>query len=104
MKDFADRGTDLRVSFSEMREGASKQREAEWAEAERVSVYIFHTGDNFCPPMLYLGDAMCQGSTRAKQKGERCVPSQCKCEEKTAQAYKCYGATIPSWPGASTGV
>lgn len=50
MKDVAGRGTEPRVNFSEMREGARKQGEADWADGVRVSAYIFLTGDHFHPP------------------------------------------------------
>ena len=51
MKGIAGGGTEPRVSFSEMREGARKQGEAEWADGVRVSAYIFLRGDYFHPPM-----------------------------------------------------
>jgi len=59
MKGTAGGGTELRVSFSEMREGAGKRGEAEWADGARVSAYMFSTGSlaekqGLCPESVQM--------------------------------------------------
>lgn len=104
MKDVAGGGTEPRVSFSEMGEGARKEGEAEGAAGVRVSAYICLTGDHFHPPMQrYTSVVQCAEGVPKHSRKARIVSrvsanvSRKQCRHQTAPVQHLHPGLEPAW-------
>lgn len=96
-KNITDGGTRSGAGFSEMGEGARKQREAEWAEGKGEQKQIPYEGS--LPPTNTM---LCSDAATCQHLAER--PGLHEGEGKTALASKCHSTTPSPWAGASVGV